>query len=223
MADTTFTNGVTLTDADWFNDVNRLHYTIFGDPANLASAQAAFFSAGAISLPSTLSVSGAATFAGITVGGVISTSATAQMQGLNVAGTLSISAGVAGAAVATQANMESAISAGSTSLIVTPGRVQYHPGVAKVVGRFDGTATSVTAAAGSYNIGSITDKGTGNYNVIFGTAFSGGSLPSPQVTTNLNNWRLVSVSTASVEIITLDLSGTAADASIVTVAVFGDQ
>ena len=39
MADTTFTNGVTLTDADWFNDVNRLHYTIFGDPANLAAVR----------------------------------------------------------------------------------------------------------------------------------------------------------------------------------------
>lgn len=38
MADTSFVNGVTLTDADWFNDVNRLHYTIFGDPANVNSA-----------------------------------------------------------------------------------------------------------------------------------------------------------------------------------------
>lgn len=39
MADTTFINGVTLTDADWFNDVNRLHYTIFGDPADDAAAR----------------------------------------------------------------------------------------------------------------------------------------------------------------------------------------
>lgn len=41
MADTTFTNGVTLTDADWFNDLNRLHYTIFADPANAAAAATA--------------------------------------------------------------------------------------------------------------------------------------------------------------------------------------
>jgi hypothetical protein len=34
VADTTFVNGSTLTDQDWFNDVNRLHYTIFGDPAS---------------------------------------------------------------------------------------------------------------------------------------------------------------------------------------------
>lgn len=39
MADTTFVNGATLTDADWFNDVNRLHYTIFGDPADDAAAR----------------------------------------------------------------------------------------------------------------------------------------------------------------------------------------
>lgn len=38
MADTSFTNGVTLSDSDWFNDVNRLHYTIFGDPSDGAAA-----------------------------------------------------------------------------------------------------------------------------------------------------------------------------------------
>lgn len=37
MADTTFVNGITLTDADWFNDLNRLHYTIAGDPATGAA------------------------------------------------------------------------------------------------------------------------------------------------------------------------------------------
>lgn len=41
MSDTVFTNGVTLTDADWFNDVNRLHYTIFSDPADAAAVRTA--------------------------------------------------------------------------------------------------------------------------------------------------------------------------------------
>lgn len=40
MSDTTFVNGVTLSDSDWMNDLNRLHYTIFGDPATLAAARA---------------------------------------------------------------------------------------------------------------------------------------------------------------------------------------
>lgn len=39
MSDTTFTNAVTLTDADWFNDLNRLHYTILGDPADAAGVK----------------------------------------------------------------------------------------------------------------------------------------------------------------------------------------
>lgn len=33
MADTTYTDGATLLTADTMNDLNRLHYTIFGDPA----------------------------------------------------------------------------------------------------------------------------------------------------------------------------------------------
>lgn len=45
MADTTFVNAATLTDADWFNDVNRLHYTIFGDPANAAAVATAISAA----------------------------------------------------------------------------------------------------------------------------------------------------------------------------------
>jgi len=40
MSDTNFINNVTLTDADWFNDLNRLHYTILGDPADADAARA---------------------------------------------------------------------------------------------------------------------------------------------------------------------------------------
>lgn len=199
MADTTFTNGVTLTDEDWFNDVNDFYYGVFRDAGTLVSAQSAFYSA---------TVAAAAMFTNVTQ--------------LNVAGTLSVSAGVAGAAVATQANMESAISSGSVALIVTPGRLQYHPGVAKAFVRFDGSATSVTAAAGAYNISSITDKGTGNYNIIFTTAFSANSF-APMVSGNLYNMKLTSISSASVEVTCVDLSGTAADATIVTLIAFGDQ
>lgn len=42
MADTTFINTITLTDSDWFNDVNRLHYTIFNDPGTLSTARYTF-------------------------------------------------------------------------------------------------------------------------------------------------------------------------------------
>ena len=45
MADTVFVNTVTLSDEDWFNDLNRLHYTIFSDPANLAAVKATLHAA----------------------------------------------------------------------------------------------------------------------------------------------------------------------------------
>ena len=40
MASTVFVNGVTLSDEDFFNDINRLHYTIFSDPADVAAVKA---------------------------------------------------------------------------------------------------------------------------------------------------------------------------------------
>ncbi len=41
MASTSFTNGVSLTDADWFDDVDRVVYDILGDPADAAAAYTA--------------------------------------------------------------------------------------------------------------------------------------------------------------------------------------
>ncbi len=41
MTSTVFVNTVTLTDDDWFNDVNRLHYTIFADAADVTAAKVA--------------------------------------------------------------------------------------------------------------------------------------------------------------------------------------
>lgn len=43
MSDTSFTNGVTRSDADWFNDLNRLHYTVFGDPTSARAALDALY------------------------------------------------------------------------------------------------------------------------------------------------------------------------------------
>lgn len=222
MTTTTFQNGVTLTDDDWFNDVDFLVYDIFGDSTTTASAAARLALAFEnVRVGGTLSVSAAAAVINLQVGGTLSVSGAAAMAGVAVGGTLSVSAGVAGAAVATQANMESAASAGSTSLIVTPGRVQYHPGVAKAWVRFDGTATSVTSGA-AYNVTSITDNGTGNYTVFWTTAFSSSNY-AVDVSSNLNNSRIASVSSNSAQVICLDLSGTAADASIVSIIAFGDQ
>jgi hypothetical protein len=53
---------------------------------------------------------------------------------------------------------------------VTPGRMQYHPGVAKAWVNFNGTGT--VAIRVSLNVSSITDHGTAVYTVNFTTAFS---------------------------------------------------
>ena len=41
MASTNFVDGSTVIVAEWMNDLNRLHYTIFADAANVAAARTA--------------------------------------------------------------------------------------------------------------------------------------------------------------------------------------
>ena len=48
MADTTYTDSVTLITADTMNDLNRLHYTILQDPANLAAIKSLLLPSGMI-------------------------------------------------------------------------------------------------------------------------------------------------------------------------------
>lgn len=70
--------------------------------------------------------------------------------------------------VAVQSDMETAT---STSLLVTAGRAQFHPGVAKAYVTWPGS-TSITQ---SYNVSSLTDNsGAGSWGINFTTAFSSG-------------------------------------------------
>lgn len=68
---------------------------------------------------------------------------------------------------ATQSDMETAT---SNVLAVTPGRMQYHPGVAKAWVNFTGTGT--VAINASHNVSSVTDNGTGDYTINFTNALS---------------------------------------------------
>lgn len=72
--------------------------------------------------------------------------------------------------IAVQSEMESA---SSTALAVVPGRMTYHPGVAKAWCHFDGTGTP--AIITSHNATSITDNGVGNYTVNWSITFSSAS------------------------------------------------
>ena len=69
-------------------------------------------------------------------------------------------------AAATQAEME----AGSlTNVYVSPGRTQYHPGVAKAWCRITSAGLIVS---GDYNVASITDHATGNRSIVWDTDFA---------------------------------------------------
>lgn len=70
------------------------------------------------------------------------------------------------AVTATQSDMEAA---SATDKIVTPGRVHFHPGVAKAWVRWETSGTSISA---SYGVSSVTNNGTGDEVVNFSTAFS---------------------------------------------------
>ena len=73
--------------------------------------------------------------------------------------------------LATQAEMETGTALTS---FVTPGRTQYHPGVAKAWCHIaaDGTITGSADYEDAYNIASITDTGTGDRTVVWDTDFS---------------------------------------------------
>jgi hypothetical protein len=76
-----------------------------------------------------------------------------------------------GAAIAaTQAEMETATATGDAAF-VTPGRTQYHPGVAKGWGYV--TVSGGTPSLDSnYNVAGIVDQGVGLYDVTWATDFS---------------------------------------------------
>jgi len=205
MSSTNFADGITLTDDDWFNDLNRLHYVIFSDPTNLASAQAAFFSA---------TVGGAVVFANLQA--LNFSASTGSVNALSVRD-FSVSA-VAGLAVATQAQMEAA---SSIATIVSPGRVHFHPGMAKMWTNFNGSATSVTSGQG-YNISAISDGGSGVYVIEFGTSFSSETGYAPVVSSSLPHTRTRSQSAGRITVLTNDFSDTAADAVQVTFVAYGD-
>lgn len=68
---------------------------------------------------------------------------------------------------ASQTEMETST---ATNVYVSPGRQQYHPGVAKSWVVFQGTGT-VTIMA-SWGVNSVTDNATGDYTINFSTPFS---------------------------------------------------
>ena len=131
-----------------------------------------------------------------------------------------------GAAIAaTQAEMEAASATGDAAF-VTPGRTQYHPGVAKVWARIltDGTGTDA-----NYNVASITDTGTGDRTVNYTTAFSAADVHASLLTVGLAGADGVNIfwtaqNAGNIRVLIRDsIASYALEDRVCTLAVFGDQ
>lgn len=121
-------------------------------------------------------------------------------------------------AAATQAEMEAA---SLTTVAVTPGRTQYHPGVAKTWGQWNDAGT----IAVSYNIASISDTGVGNHTVNVGTDFSVGDWVGTFIGATTNQVYYFNTKAAGTVQIRIDLAttGAVADAGTWYFVGFGDQ
>lgn len=105
---------------------------------------------------------------------------------------------------------------------VSPGRMQNHPGVAKALAVWNGTATGTFSADAAYNVTNVTRVGAGSYSVVITTPFA--STNWVALANSGQFFTIVNTKNAtSVLILTKDAAGTQADASIVQFAAYGNQ
>lgn len=134
-------------------------------------------------------------------------------------------------AIASQAEMEAA---SDTTKAASPGRTQYHPGVAKSWVNWESIGTAAITA--SHNTTSLTDGGVGditlNWTTAYSTAgaytFAGGAkadgAESSGGTVRMDDGTVSTLmSTTSLNVVTLGNTQTKYDTDLATVCCFGDQ
>ena len=122
---------------------------------------------------------------------------------------------------ATQAEMEAA---SSTTVNVTPGRTQYHPGVAKGWVKFDMSGSDSGTGSSSYNVTGLTDQGTGDWDITWGTDFSGAHYSITATGSEFHSAERSGASAAGVTTINAyNSSHAAVDDGRMHVTVHGDQ
>jgi len=132
--------------------------------------------------------------------------------------------GVSGGALGTQAEMETGT---ATNRLVVVGRVQHHPGVAKVWGVFDGTA-GTPAFAANYNCAGLVDNGAGSYTISIATDFSSANYSGSVNAATTNDTAqidaaIVDLTSGSCRIDIETPAPAQADAALVMFQLFGDQ
>ena len=82
---------------------------------------------------------------------------------------------------------------------------------------FDGTAAAASMIRGSGNVSSMTDTGTGNYNVNFATTMSDSNYAAVAATSNDSTIRLDGYATSQIRVVA---NAATANALIISVAIF---
>ena len=179
--------------AGYFDSAQKFFALGAADVAGAVNLQSTLAVAGASTLTGAVTLVGALTGAAATLSGLLTLSSTshfippsgttAQRPGSPVEsysrfnttthaleyydGTSWVSP-MTSASASTQAEMEAA---SSLTTFASPGRTQYHPGVAKAWGFITVSGGTPTATV-SHNVTSITDNGVGDYTINFTTPFS---------------------------------------------------
>lgn len=126
---------------------------------------------------------------------------------------------ITGTVLASQSDMEAAA---SNTLLTTPGRIHYHPGVAKGWAAFN----SAAGINRSYNVTSITDTGTGQAAVNWNVDFSDSShCDQCTVTSSTNIFGLCEGTSAGASTVACrnSASGALQDPTLYNVVGYGDQ
>jgi hypothetical protein len=188
--------------------VNTDKFTVVAASGNTQVA-GTFGATGNATLSGTLSVSGTTTLQ----------SAVQINSNVTVTGAVS-GATVAGAMIATQAQMEAAA---SNAVLATPGSLHYHPRVPKAILFVTYSGGVPSLAATSVNIAGITDNGTGDLSWTYTTGFNtlGGATATP-VSGSTVFATLSSHTTTGGTVKVFTDGGGAADPSAITVVVYGD-
>lgn len=246
MATTDFTNGVTLSDAGWADDVDATTYaslTGVGGTGNAITATGpATYSYSATRTPiyllPTNNNSGATTI-NVTQSGGSALGAKNIFSGgaACVGGELVVGTSVAlqydgtqfhiigGIKPATQAQQETGT---ALTAVVTPGRQQFHPSAAKAWVQYD----SAGGLTSSYNLSSVTDNGAGNLSPVWNVDFSSANycvVANHEVThsgtaASTYTTQVLSRSVGGCNVATIRMSDfTQIDVTYVSVVAFGDQ
>ena len=176
MASTTFTNNVTLTDAAWFNDVNAVAYTIFGDGSaytgNITLNTNKFtvaYASGNTAVAGTLAVTGATTAAAITMTGDLQQNNATYVRGKTAAAVSTRILGISGGDVLFLGSVDTALSGGL--VYVNNGATHFQvssAGAMAVIGSVTALSATAIPAGGTAGAGLLVSSAT-NFGVFFGS------------------------------------------------------